>query len=128
MVYEIATFLSEQDSLKPSELSLLFSMLRFNPEQEIVKFILASIPNEYHTHLAKILVTFVNKNLSSCDSFEWFYAVYLIHVFSRKVIPFANPSVFSEELKWEDNDVQLHLIKSTITGSRFVPSVYPPVV
>jgi hypothetical protein len=102
--------------LQVDECSMLLSMLCFDPK--IICDLMSSLPANYIQNIVEKLVFSVNYILASHTSLEWFYAVALIHIFSKKIKPFANPPVVANELTWTDNTViQLQLVKCVSASS-----------
>ena len=100
------------DQVTPSSISSddivqLFSMLHLRPENvpnqipPDLNFIMTFIPDQYYPEVAKVLIHFTTILQAKL---EWVYAIPLIHILKKKILPFAKPEVKSDLIKWTDVD------------------------
>lgn len=115
LLYRIWIQLLAQDK-SLHDISMLFFMLclkpnieHSSPEFEDLQLLRKFIPADYWKEIAKILVHFINE--SSPTDQEWLCVIPLVHIFARKVEPFATPAFLQKQIKWTDPSINLGLIK-----------------
>ena len=80
--------------------------------------ILGSIPENYHQHVADILVYFANKVFYSAHSGKsWVYVIPLIHILSKNVQSYEDPHLTSETIVWIDERFSVDKINPSSLSS-----------
>jgi hypothetical protein len=108
-------------------IKLIFSMLQMKPELHPaqrpkfsdLEFLMAYIPEHYHSHIAEVLVYFTNQVLPiDSGKLEWVYVLPLIHIFGKRVTAFDSPKLKSASIKWMDEKINL----DTVLKNRNTPA------
>lgn len=98
---------------------MLFSMLRLRPKVEKspptcedLRLLKSMVPVSLQGKIANVLIEFINLVLpyrDVCMECQWLYVIPLVHVLKRPTLPFA--SLYENEVKWMDKDIDLAIIK-----------------
>lgn len=116
----LSKILDRLRGIKPSNISMLFSMLRLQPDISKspysctdLRFLQNYLGERSCRDVAGVLVKFTNLMLSTgiASQLEWVNVIPLIHIFKQRVESFGPPALKYDDICWTDPDLKLLHIK-----------------